>query len=131
MKKLASLILIIVYFTFSAGAAMHLHYCTGKYAGFSFLGKAKEKQCSKCGMNQHHDECNCCNNIIVTKKIADPHSRKDGINVPEIFIFDCVDDFPEIETPILTNASLLVSVQKQFTGNMQSSLYLLYRNFRI
>ncbi len=129
MKKLASLILIIVYFTFSAGAAMYLHYCTGKYAGLSFLGKAKEKQCSKCEMNQHHDERNCCNNIIVTTKIADPHNRKDRIYIPGIFIFDCIHDFPEIDTPILTNASLLVS--KQLTADRQPSLYLLYRNFRI
>jgi hypothetical protein len=73
MKKLAASLLLVLYFAFSAGATVHLHYCMGEYAGFSFTDNYKNS-CSKCGMDRHEKESDCCKDVQVTKKISDPHN---------------------------------------------------------
>lgn len=67
MKKLASILLIILYATTSSGASFHFHFCMGKFQGIGFA--AIEKQaCEKCGMNKGGNRC--CSDIVKTFKTS-------------------------------------------------------------
>lgn len=72
MKKLATLILLLVYSTFSAGAMLHLHYCNGEFVGTSLLN-TNSGVCSKCKMEKHSVGNKCCKDIKVSLKISDKH----------------------------------------------------------
>lgn len=72
MKKLASTILILIYFTFSAGATLHLHYCMGEFVGVSFE-ETNTGTCAGCGMNEAKDQSDCCNDVQVSVKVTDTH----------------------------------------------------------
>ena len=59
MKRIATFILLIIYFVTSTGATMHYHYCMGEVAGSS-IWKDTEKKCGKCGMEKEESEDNGC-----------------------------------------------------------------------
>lgn len=130
MKKLASAILIVIYFAFSAGATVRLHYCMGEYAGFS-VNTLKEEACSKCGMNKHKNESNCCNDVVIKAKISDPHSGSCTPPTPEIPTFYCTFQFPALQKVILSATPFVSLGQPHPPGNILSPIYLLHRNFRI
>ncbi|RPD43459.1 HYC_CC_PP family protein [Paracnuella aquatica] len=73
MKKVLSTILLILYFTFSAGATMHLHFCMGEFAGIS-LSDTNTGTCGKCGMESHDEKNDCCKDVPVSFKITDDQS---------------------------------------------------------
>ena len=63
MKRIAALILTILYFLTSTGATMNHHYCMGEMINSS-LWMNKEKKCGKCGMEDNKNENNgCCNDV--------------------------------------------------------------------
>ena len=71
MKRLAALILVLIYFVTSTGATMQYHYCMGQIVGSSLMGD-KEKNCGKCGMDKNASEDNgCCKDEMQWIKIAD------------------------------------------------------------
>lgn len=51
MKRLFTAILAFIYMGTSIGATMHMHYCMGKFAGWS-LSISKSGSCPKCGMEK-------------------------------------------------------------------------------
>lgn len=130
MKKLASVILIIIYFAFSAGATVSLHYCMGEYTGFSF-NLLKEDPCSKCEINKHKDESNCCNDIVVKAKVSDVHSGSYTPHTKAIPAFYCTPNFPDVEQVTVPIIPMFTFSQKHPPGYRQSSLYILHKNFRI
>ncbi|HWK07266.1 MAG TPA: hypothetical protein VNS58_26725 [Puia sp.] len=67
MKKLASILLIILYATTSSGASFHFHFCMGKFQGIGFAAPAKQT-CDKCGMNKKGNGNGCCSDVVKTFK---------------------------------------------------------------
>src|ERR1041385_6944106 len=51
MKRLVTAILALIYMGTSIGATMHMHYCMGKFAGWS-LSITESVSCPKCGMEK-------------------------------------------------------------------------------
>ena len=72
MKKLATIFLILIYFTFSAGAVIHLHYCMGEFVNFS-LAPDNTKICDGCGMESHGEKNGCCKDVQLSLKISDDY----------------------------------------------------------
>lgn len=64
MKKFIIAIFALVYLGTTTGATVHMHYCMGKLAGWSFSHQENDK-CAKCGMQKMGDEQNdCCNDEL-------------------------------------------------------------------
>src|SRR6266581_3688023 len=71
MKKLASLLLIILYATTSSGASFHFHFCMGKFRGIGFA-TGNDKICDQCGMKKGGN--GCCSDIVKTFKTSSDQS---------------------------------------------------------
>ncbi len=130
MKKFAASCLLIIYFTFSAGATVHLHYCMGALAGFSF-SDTNEGSCSECGMDQHDDANSCCKDVEVTAKISDNHNTAYTNCYLTSPWHDIAVDFPQFEfTPV--PAKPYFGIFEQYPpGYTIDSLFIRYRNLRI
>ena len=77
MKKGLATILLLVYFAFSSGVVINLHYCMDKLDSSRF-GAAKSDICQKCGM--HKDDANgCCHDEVKLIKIQDDQKAA-GVN---------------------------------------------------
>jgi hypothetical protein len=71
MKRIAALILFLIYLVPSTGATLHYRYCMGEMIDLSFWGN-KEKDCGKCGMEMKGPENNgCCNDEHKWIKLVD------------------------------------------------------------
>ena len=71
MKRLSAFIILIIYFVTTTGATLQIHYCMGKFAGWSIAGNST-KECGKCGMKQEPNEDNgCCKDENKLVKIQD------------------------------------------------------------
>ena len=69
MKKYASAILLVLYFVFSSGVVINLHYCMDRFDSFK-LGSQKSDVCGKCGMHTE-DSDGCCKDELKFVKIQD------------------------------------------------------------
>jgi hypothetical protein len=69
MKKGIASILLVLYFAFSSGVVVNLHYCMDRFDSMK-LGDTQSRICGKCGM--HTDESNgCCHDSVKVLKIDD------------------------------------------------------------
>lgn len=59
MKKIAVVILALLYIITTTGANLNLHYCMGELADWGF-GSSKSKTCGFCGMEKGDEKDNGC-----------------------------------------------------------------------
>ena len=59
MKKIAVVILALLYIITTTGANLNLHYCMGELADWG-LGSSKSKTCGFCGMDKGDENDNGC-----------------------------------------------------------------------
>ena len=129
MKKLAATCLVFIYFTFSAGATIHLHFCMGEFINFSF-SDTNESVCGKCGMSQHEENNNCCRDVSVTAKISDSHNVAYANTHFELQWLPFKQDTPAIEiNPILKH--IYPSMVHYPPGNMSCPLFIQQRSIQI
>ena len=57
MKKIAVILILLVYGSTTIGATVHLHYCMNEFVGWSLWHKGKENECGKCGMKEKKGGC--------------------------------------------------------------------------
>ena len=69
MKRFASVIVLLLYFAFSSGVVVNLHYCMNRFDSFQ-LGSTESEVCGKCGMHTQ-DSDGCCHDEIKIMKIDD------------------------------------------------------------
>lgn len=72
MKKIAVILLVVLYSTSTIGATIHMHYCMNKFAGWS-LSTTKKDKCSKCGMTGS----GCCKDESKQIKITTDQQNTD------------------------------------------------------
>ena len=75
MKKLFAAILLLVYFVFSTGFVVSIHYCMDKVDSFQ-LGVSNSDECSKCGMNISKSHGCCKDEVKVVKMELDQSVAK-------------------------------------------------------
>lgn len=74
VKKLASFILALLYFSSVVGTTIHQHYCMGELVGSS-LFNTRNDACGKCGMQKHTEENKgCCKDVSIVIKSGDSHT---------------------------------------------------------
>ncbi len=74
MKKILSILLMLIYTTASSGTVLSLHYCMGDLAGIS-VGEKVSSQCGKCGMQDK----DCCHDQPVIIKIENADAQQTAV----------------------------------------------------
>lgn len=72
MKKIAVILLLVLYSASTIGATINMHYCMNKFAGYSFKEIKKEK-CPKCGMKN----TGCCKDEKKQIKLSADQQKTD------------------------------------------------------
>ncbi len=70
MKKLATSILLLVYFVVSTGFVVSVHYCMDKVNAIQ-LGDVADDECNKCGMTIEDSDGCCKDDVKVIKMQVD------------------------------------------------------------
>lgn len=130
MKKLITSILAVIYFTFSAGVTIHMHYCMGEFIKFSF-SETNKGVCGKCGMEKHDINKNCCTDVQFTAKISEAHMAYNHDFKFLLFYNDLIPSFyPAYHDRI--NPEVLYSGTPQLNSHGgEIPPYLYFRNLRI
>ena len=71
MKKILSILLLLVYTAASSGTVMSAHFCMGELAGVS-IGEKEQDACGYCGM----DDAGCCHDLLQVVKLDDSQMLK-------------------------------------------------------
>ena len=130
MKQALTFILLLVYFTFSSGVTMHMHYCMGEFVNLSFTD-TNRGECGKCGMEKHDTGNTCCKDVQITAKISDAHKTSNHDFKPLTCSIDlasppsstCIDE-------IIIKSYYSVS-PKLNSRARDIQLYIQFRNLRI
>jgi hypothetical protein len=88
VKKIAVILLLLIYGSATMGTTVHLHYCMDEFVGWSLFHSEDEK-CGKCGMIEKDKEGGCCKDEHKHFKLKVDH-QKAGIA-----------QFIDLATPIL------------------------------
>ncbi len=75
LKKVAVILLFLIYGSASVGATVHLHYCMNEFAGWSLASHEGEK-CGKCGMKGSTKD-GCCKDEQKHFKLSTDHQKAD------------------------------------------------------
>lgn len=92
MKKLAVILLLLLYGSVTIGATVHLHYCMNHIVSWSFW-HSEDAKCSKCGMKEKVG--GCCKEEHKQIRI-----QSDQLNVSTKFILDNVSSPGLIPLPV-------------------------------
>lgn len=131
MKKLAILILAVIYLGTATGATVNLHYCMGEFAGME-LGHSDYGSCSSCGMEKLASaDDDCCKDEQKTIKLNDAHKSAQvffelGLISPSIVHMSHV--VSSFALPTITESYPLVNAPPRQT---HAPVYLSTRSIRI
>ena len=102
MKKIAVILLLLVYGSATMGATIHLHYCMNEFVGWSLGHDKKDKECGRCGMKEK--KSGCCKDEHKQVKLKTEHQKSTSVqffqflDVPALII--PIADYPFAESPI-------------------------------
>ena len=68
MKKISSIILLMVYLTVTSGIVLNIHYCMGELSNVAIRTEVTNT-CSNCGMEND----GCCHDDVKMVKLTDSH----------------------------------------------------------
>lgn len=73
MKKIAVIVLLLVYAGATTGATIHQHYCMNQFVGSSLWHTGKNSKCGKCGMKATNN--GCCKDEHKQAKLTTEHQK--------------------------------------------------------
>lgn len=76
MKKIAVILLLLIYSTTTFGVTVHLHYCMNELAGWSLWHSGDDNKCGKCGMTEKKG--GCCKDEHKSFKVKTEHQKGDA-----------------------------------------------------
>jgi hypothetical protein len=129
MKKVALLLLIVVYAMSSFGIGVRQFYCCGELTStdisFSQLGSK-----DKCGMEAEMP--GCCNSSFKSFKVKDSHVAADAIDTPVKQITGVLQPSPGFDESITTDSPAnLVHASHAPPINYGVAMYIWHCSFRI
>lgn len=128
MRKAGLAILLTLYLAFTAGVAVNLHYCMGRFDSVQ-IGSSSSEYCGKCGM--HVDESNgCCQDEVRIYKISDDQQPVGSIKAPDVFFTQALVH-PEMTVPAIDALEKTVDTRPHSPPLPSVDLYIAHRVFRI
>jgi len=129
VKKIAIILLFLIYGSVNMGAIIHLHFCTDKFVEWSLWYSGKDKKCSNCGMKEKKDDC--CKDDHKQVKLNTVHQK--SATAQNI---QCID-VPVLATPIAGFSAKEINKSKTFAATNDppkipgERLYILYSAYLI
>lgn len=93
MKKIAVILLLLIYGTATMGATIHMHYCMNELVGWSLWHGEKDKECGRCGMKEKKG--GCCKDEHKQVKLKTEHQKSVTAQYIQFL------DVPALVTPIV------------------------------
>lgn len=84
LKRIAVILMMLIYGTTTVGATVHLHYCMDKFISWD-LNETENKTCGKCGMKESATKKGCCKDEIKQLKIDTDHQKSTVESFIKIF----------------------------------------------
>ncbi|OLY94539.1 hypothetical protein BUE76_23700 [Cnuella takakiae] len=130
MKRLAILILSLLYLTASTGATIHLHYCMDELVSWG-IDKDVSDSCSNCGMAKE-DTKGCCKDEHKQVKVdADQKATEASLSYLLSFSEVVTPLFPDYQPTLYVGTSYRLPFSNAPPDREKEPLYLQYRVFRI
>ena len=132
MKKAFTLILALLYISTTTGAAVHMHYCMGKMAGWGLMSKSPST-CSKCGMEKSVNKDNgCCKDEIkLIKNDSDQKSNPSGFQFISLISVSLPPAGADFAAPSLSSITEEKPVGHAPPRSQPVAVYILHRSFLI
>ncbi|WP_449386641.1 HYC_CC_PP family protein [Chitinophaga tropicalis] len=131
MKRISSLILVIIYLSYVAGLTIYHHYCMGELVKTSIFS-THDSFCEKCGMKKHSVESKgCCKDIATNVKTSESHlysSVLSDIGFSDALHHELTFNFLLLH---LQESVLYTSYPAHAPPFQKDTLFLQYCNFRI
>lgn len=130
MKRILVSIIALIYFTFSSGMVMSVHYCMGKISDIQ-VNQVPEERCI-CGMSKKETSSKgCCKTEFTMVKLADTHKASSAsydIQTPVVLVSRSLS---QLEAPLYyTNTKVYSDIHGPPLLSEQDT-YLLNCVFRI
>jgi hypothetical protein len=132
MKKIAVVILALLYIITTTGANLNLHYCMGELADWGF-GSSKSKTCGFCGMEKGVEKDNgCCKDELkFVKNDADQKFVESSLNILKLISAAKPPYSSEIPADLFLSIIEHNPVSHAPPRSKGQSLYKLYNSFLI
>lgn len=102
MKKIAVILLLVIYSSSTVRATVHLHYCMNELVGWSLVHSDKDKKCGKCGMKEKKG--GCCKDEHKQIKITADHQQKNfSVDFSNTFFLGAVPSFFNIPVVLISS----------------------------
>jgi hypothetical protein len=79
LKKLATILIAVLYLVMTTGMVLSAHYCMGDLADIS-LGHDTTEKCADCGM----DNTGCCHDDVKIFRITDAHGPSASLTIHKV-----------------------------------------------
>lgn len=132
MKKFITAILAVLYLGTSSGATIHIHYCMGELAGWSF-SLSKSNTCPRCGMEKSQkSDKGCCKDE--PKSLKDNSAQKlaeNDLQLMQSFSVALTASFEELPALIITSVTESNPVSHAPPRTPGVAIYIFKRSFLI
>lgn len=79
MKRLFTLVVLLVYFAVSSGVVVNMHYCMNKLDSTRIYVSSDDDACGRCGMHMEQNHC-CWDDVKLVKLQTDHFATKLFVN---------------------------------------------------
>jgi len=132
MKKIAVVILALLYLATSTGANLNLHYCMGELADWG-LGENKSKTCGFCGMEKGDEKDNgCCKDEQkFIKNDTDQKVVESSLDIIKVLAASPLPEYAELPAVLFSSLTEQNPVSNAPPRSKGQALYILNSNFLI
>lgn len=107
MKRFSAILLFALYFSFSTGVVISMHFCMNRFDSVK-LGATASEICDKCGMHTA-DFKDCCHDEVQIFKIQDDHQAGAYYQVKLVPLAVRLPDLPLIPDLVAANGRIQVA----------------------
>lgn len=104
MKKIITILFLMIYSSTAFAVTLDIHFCAGKFSEIILLNLGDKPQCGCDHSNPTHTDC-CSDKIVLSK--TDIHKTVQPYLIPEIFSSIVLSDYTD---PISNNYTLPVAI---------------------
>lgn len=138
MKRILSLIIMVLYLLPALGITVSTHYCSGKLADVSVFGSASKMKCS-CGAmapkNKVHFKRKCCEQVVYSLKLENQQLKQFTLDFksPESGIIEEKHfDFDFIRNTVIVPSKVALSYTPNLPpGRYKEPIYIQNESFLI
>jgi len=128
IKRILISVTVAVYFVFTCGVTLNLHFCMGRFSSAE-LYKPPAKSCSTCGMRVKNPKC--CHDEVKLIKLQNAHQHSSFVYNHEIVLSSLVTTFNYVAFTVTNEKASINKITHSPPSISQQDIYLQNGVFRI